>query len=54
MEELKGEVKLLKIYISNTDKFKHNLMYEVLVYAARRYGLAGATVLKGTMGYGAA
>lgn len=32
MEELKGEVKLLRIYISNTDKFKHNLIYEVLVY----------------------
>ena len=50
--EAKGETKLLRIYISNTDKFKHNLMYEMVVYAAKRYGLAGATVLKGTMGYG--
>ena len=50
--EIKGEATLLRIYTSNTDKFKHNLLYEMVVYAARRYGLAGATVLKGTMGYG--
>lgn len=50
--EIKGEAKLLKIYVSNTDKFKHNLLYEMVVFAAKRYGLAGATVLKGSMGYG--
>lgn len=50
--ENKGEAKLLRIFISNTDKFKHNLVYEMVVFAAKRYGLAGATVLKGIMGYG--
>jgi uncharacterized protein len=50
--EIKGEAKLLRIFISNTDKFKHNLLYEMIIFAARRYGLAGATVLKGVMGYG--
>lgn len=50
--EIKGEAKLLRIFISNTDKFKHSLLSETIVYAARRYGLAGATVLKGVMGYG--
>lgn len=50
--EIKGEAKLLRIFISNTDKFKHNLLYEMVVFAAKRYGLAGATVLKGVMGYG--
>ena len=50
--EIKGEAKLLRIFISNTDKFKHNLLYEMIVFAAKRYGLAGATVLKGVMGYG--
>lgn len=47
-----SEAKLLKIFISNTDKFKLKPLYEVIVFAAKRYGLAGATVLKGVMGYG--
>jgi PII-like signaling protein len=50
--EIKGEAKLLRIFVSNTDKFKHNLLYEMVVFAAKRYGLAGATVLKGSMGFG--
>ena len=48
-----GKVKLMRIFISSTDKFKHSPLYEVLVYAAKRNGLAGATVLKGVMGFGA-
>ena len=51
--EINGEAKLLRIFISSTDKFKHKPLYEVVVFAANRYGLAGATVLKGFMGYGA-
>lgn len=50
--EIKGEAKLIRIYISNTDKFKHTPLYEMVVFAAKRYGMAGATVLKGTMGFG--
>jgi PII-like signaling protein len=50
--EITGEAKLLRIYISNTDKFRHNPLYEMVVFAAKRYGLAGATVIKGIMGYG--
>ncbi len=50
--EINKEAKLLRIFISNTDKFKNNSLYEMVVYAAKRYGLAGATVLKGDMGYG--
>ena len=45
--------KLLRIYTSNTDKFKHKPLYEVIVYAAKKQGLSGATVLKGIMGFGA-
>ena len=48
-----SEVKLLRIFIGSTDKFKHTPLYEVIVYAAKRYGLAGATVTKGIMGFGA-
>jgi hypothetical protein len=43
----------LRIYISSTDKFEHSPLYEAIVYAAKSYGLTGATVLKGIMGYGA-
>jgi len=50
--ELKGEAKLLRIFISSTDKFKHTPLYEMLVFAAKRYGLVGATVLRGVMGFG--
>jgi PII-like signaling protein len=47
------KAKRLRIYISSTDKFKHTPLYEVIVYSAKRYGIAGATVMKGVMGYGA-
>lgn len=47
-----SESKLLRIFLSNTDKFKHNLAYEMIIYAAKKYGIAGATVTKGIMGYG--
>jgi uncharacterized protein len=50
--DLNKEVKLLRIFMSNTDKFKNKPLYEVIVYAAQRYGIAGATVLKGVMGFG--
>lgn len=51
--EMKGEAKLLRIFISSTDKFNHQPLYEVIVFTAKQNGLAGATVLKGVMGYGA-
>jgi PII-like signaling protein len=47
------KAKRLRIYISSTDKFEHSPLYEIIVYEARSYGLTGATVLKGIMGYGA-
>ena len=50
--DTRDEARCLKIYISSTDIFRHKPLYEVIVYAAKRYGLSGATVLKGFMGYG--
>lgn len=38
--------------MSNTDKFVKQPLYEVIVYAAKKQGLAGATVTKGIMGFG--
>jgi PII-like signaling protein len=50
--KIAGKTKVLRIFISNTDKFKHQPLYEMVVFAARRYGMAGATVFKGMMGFG--
>jgi len=47
------EAILLRIYISSTDKLKHSILSESIVYQAKRYGLAGATLTKGIMGFGA-
>lgn len=51
MEE-QTKARKLSVYISNTDKFRHSSLYEMIVYAAKRYELAGATVKKGMMGFG--
>ena len=50
--EANSEAKILRIFTSNTDKFKHSLLYETIIFAAKRYGLAGATATKGIMGFG--
>jgi len=43
----------LRIFIGETDRHQGRLLSEVIVETARREGLAGATVLRGIMGYGA-
>ena len=43
---------LLRIYIGESDRFDHHPLYEAIVLKAREQGLAGATVLRGPMGYG--
>ena len=45
--------KLLRIFIGESDKWKHQPLYEAIVLKARELGLAGATVLRGNMGFGA-
>lgn len=50
--ENNAEARVLRIFVSSTDKFKSGLLYETIVFAAKRYGLSGATVLKGVMGFG--
>lgn len=46
--------RLLRIYIGETDHWHGKPAYEAIVLAAREAGLAGATMLRGLMGYGAA
>ena len=50
--ELKGESKLLRIFIGESDKLNHIALYEVIIHEARKIGLAGATAWNGTMGFG--
>jgi len=47
------EGKLLRIFIGEADRWRGKPLYESIVVEARRRGLAGATVLKGFMGFGA-
>jgi len=43
---------LLRIFIGESDRYGHHPLYEAIVLKARESGLAGATVLRGVMGYG--
>jgi PII-like signaling protein len=51
--KLFGGGKLLRIFIGELDKYQHQPLYEAIVLAAKEKGLAGSTVLRGVMGYGA-
>ena len=51
--EISGQAVLLRIFIGESDKLGHMALYEAIVKKARDAGLAGATVLKGVMGFGA-
>jgi len=50
---LPEEGSLLRIFIGESDKHEHKPLYEWIVLQAREQGLAGATVLRGIMGFGA-
>ena len=43
---------LLRIFIGESDRWKHQPLYEAIVLKARELHLAGATVLRGAMGFG--
>ena len=51
--KLPEEGKLLRIFVGETDTCKGKSLYEAIVLKARELNLAGATVFRGTMGYGA-
>ena len=46
------EAELLRIFIGESDRWKHQPLYEAIVLKAREMHLAGATVLRGPMGFG--
>jgi len=43
---------LLRIFIGESDRYQHQPLYEAIVLRARELELAGATVLRGPMGFG--
>ncbi len=44
---------VLKIYVGESDKINGRVLFEEIVFEARNAGLAGSTVYKGIMSYGA-
>jgi len=50
--KIPADGKLLRIFIGEQDKWHGIALYEAIVIAARKEKLAGATVIKGCMGFG--
>jgi PII-like signaling protein len=44
---------LLRVFLGDSDKFQNQPLHEAIVQKARELGLAGATVLRGSEGFGA-
>lgn len=47
------EAWVLRIFIGSTDQINQTPLYEYIVLQAKKKGIAGATVVKGIMGFGA-
>src|SRR5215475_10396010 len=52
--KISEEGQLLRIFIGESDQWEGKPLYEALILKARTMGLAGATMMRGLMGYGAA
>lgn len=50
---IEGEQRLLRIFVGEADRHGGVPLYEAIVQRARELGLAGATVLRGIVGFGA-
>ncbi|MEX1239151.1 MAG: DUF190 domain-containing protein [Cyclobacteriaceae bacterium] len=51
--KLERDSKLLRIFIGELDKSHSTPLYEAIVLAAKKNGIAGATVFRGILSYGA-
>ncbi len=51
--KLPPEGQLLRIFIGESDKYEGTPLYEWIIIKAKERGLAGATALRGLMGFGA-
>ena len=52
-EKIESTAKMLRIYIGQDDQWEGKALYEAIVMKLRQMDVAGATVYKGVMGYGA-
>jgi PII-like signaling protein len=52
-EKIETKAKMLRIYIGQDDQWEGKPLYEAIVMKLRQMDIAGATVYKGVMGYGA-
>src|SRR5215471_4871948 len=50
--QIPTDAMLLRIFLGESDRWQHRPLYEAIVLAAREAHLAGATVLRGPMGFG--
>ena len=50
--QIPHDAMLLRIFIGESDRWQHKPLYEAIVLKARELHLAGATVLRGPMGFG--
>jgi uncharacterized protein len=50
--DLPQECLLLRIFLGEADEYRHGPLYKAIVLRARELQLAGATVLRGPMGFG--
>ena len=50
--EFPVEAVLLRIFVGEDDRYKRHPLYEAIVLKAREMHLAGATVLRGPLGFG--
>ena len=50
--QIPNDAVLLRIFIGESDRWHHQPLYEAIVLKAREMHLAGATVLRGPMGFG--
>lgn len=51
--KLPEESELLRVFVGESDRFEGRPLYQAIVEQARSRGMAGATVLRGLMGFGA-
>jgi PII-like signaling protein len=51
--KMEGKAKMMRIYVSEEDRWKNKPLHEALVEAMRANDIAGVTVYRGILGYGA-
>jgi len=51
--KIEGEGQLLRIFVGESDRWEGKPLYQAIVETARERGLAGATVVRGMLGFGA-